>query len=78
MSVAMWGARLRSTSLAVVVLLVTVSLTECTVVLIGGTKGWTTGFDYDTWATSQNIQPRVGDSLGQTLNLQPLACSSGV
>jgi hypothetical protein len=30
--------------------------------------GWTTGFNYDTWFTSQNIQLRVGDTLGQTLN----------
>jgi hypothetical protein len=68
MSVAMWGARLRSTSVLVAVLLVTVSLTESTEVLVGGNMGWTTGFNYDTWFTSQNIQLRVGDTLGQTLN----------
>lgn len=60
----MWGARLRATSVLVAVLLVTVSLTESAEVLVGGnTTGWTTGFNYDTWLTSQNIQFRVGDTL---------------
>ena len=68
MSVAMWGTRLRAMSLLVAVLLVSVCLTEGTQILVGGTTGWTTGFNYDTWLSSQNIQFHVADSLGQILN----------
>ncbi|KAG0622853.1 hypothetical protein M758_3G129000 [Ceratodon purpureus] len=71
MSIEMWGARLSSTSLLVAVLLVAVSLAESTEIIVGGTKGWTTGFDYDSWLTSQNIQVRVGDTL-VFKNLDPL------
>lgn len=35
------------------------------VIVVGGNTGWTTGFDYDSWVVAQNIQLRVGDSLGK-------------
>lgn len=44
------------------VLLMTV-VVESAVIVVGGDKGWTTGFDYAAWATAQNLQLRVGDSL---------------
>lgn len=52
--------------LLVAVLLMSVAhRTESAVVVVGGSKGWTTGFDYNAWASSQNLQLRVGDTLGQ-------------
>ncbi|KAG0599089.1 hypothetical protein M758_12G126800 [Ceratodon purpureus] len=50
--------------LLVAVLLMSVAhRTESAVVVVGGSKGWTTGFDYNAWASSQNLQLRVGDTL---------------
>lgn len=46
------------------VLLMTV-VVESAVIVVGGDKGWTTGFDYAAWATAQDLQLRVGDSLGE-------------
>lgn len=52
-----------SVRLLLAVLLLAVSVSECVEIVVGGTKGWTTGFDYDAWAARQNFRPRVGDSL---------------
>jgi len=52
-------------SMVAVLLVLAASVAESTVIVVGGNTGWTTGFDYDAWALAQNIQPRVGDSLGK-------------
>jgi hypothetical protein len=50
-------------ALLVVSTLLLVMVVESAVIVVGGDKGWTTGFDYAAWATANNLHVRVGDSL---------------
>lgn len=65
------AAALRRLLQVLSVLAVVVSGTESAVIVVGGETGWTTGFDYDAWAAAQNLQIRVGDSLGESLRTVP-------